>query len=124
MVDVEHLEAEAAVVDALGRARHLAQHVHQETGDGLELVIVGEGRDAEQGFEVANRSEPVDQPGIVVAADDLRLVGSIEGGADQRRGDIVERDQADDQRVFVDDQREVLARCLELFEDIFYVLIF
>jgi hypothetical protein len=41
-----------------------------------------------------------------------------QGFPDQRAGQVVQRDQADDQRVFVDDHREILARRLELREDL------
>ncbi|MNM99867.1 hypothetical protein D3C81_1124390 [compost metagenome] len=77
---------------------------------------MGHAVDLQRAAHVLDRGDAVDQPGVLVAADDLLLVPGRDHVAHDDAHHVVEADQADHQAVFVDDQGEGFAGLAELLE--------
>ena len=113
VVDVDHLEGVARPDDLVGPLGDLAQHVHHEARDRLVGRVLGELVDVERMLEVVDRRGAVDKPRAVLTLDDLEFVSVDDELAHHGAHHVVDRDDADDQGVLVENDGEVGAGALE-----------
>ena len=113
VVDVKHFEGVVPKRGFVGTLGDLPQHVHHEARDGLIGGVLGKIFDAERMFEVVDRRSPVNKPGVVVALNDLHILCSGYEFAHNRRHNIVDGDDADDESIFVENDGKVRVRALK-----------
>ena len=75
VVDVEYFERIVGADDFVRALRNLAQHVHHEARNCFVGGVFGQFVDFECMLQVIDRSRTVDKPRILIALNDLNVVG-------------------------------------------------